>query len=329
MVKPEFNLRITPFLSFFWNFGRVENIRHKVETTTKRQETTAMTWSGKITERSWGSVHYLCCTWVVGIFKQIPQRLLCLREESCSKVLLSLLLYIREGGERRVPTHGTSPGCSGEGGATWPCSKCVGSRAPGGGRWGPSSRAPHRSPGHTPATRGLTRLDRRRHSPPGTGAACWSCTGPGWSRSSWATCRSSIPSSEESRRHTAPSDLQTVQSCLVVVDHQDVIEFLLFLVLPLCVTQWRNLPRRDVGNLSRVSHLTSCLAHFKYFLPLPRCHLLFTAHVEDDGPGDHLVRDDQEGRGRPHLLCLLLLPDGLEISSVECWSVLQADKLGR
>ena len=28
---------------------------------------------------------------------------------------------------------------------------------------------------------------------------------------------------------------------------------------PLCVTQWRSLPSRDVGNLSNVSHRTSCL----------------------------------------------------------------------
>ena len=35
---------MTPFLSFFWNLGRVENIRHRVDTTTKRQETTAITW---------------------------------------------------------------------------------------------------------------------------------------------------------------------------------------------------------------------------------------------------------------------------------------------
>ena len=30
-------------------------------------------------------------------------------------------------------------------------------------------------------------------------------------------------------------------------------------VSPLCVTQWRSLPRREVGNLSSVSQRTSCL----------------------------------------------------------------------
>ena len=90
------NLRITPFLSFFWNLGRVENIRHNVETTTKRQETTAITWRYfTLTLRvSFMTERYLCGTGVVGIFKQIPQVFLCLGEESSSKILLRLLLRV-------------------------------------------------------------------------------------------------------------------------------------------------------------------------------------------------------------------------------------------
>ena len=40
-------------------------------------------------------------------------------------------------------------------------------------------------------------------------------------------------------------------------------------------------------------------------MPLP-------AHVEDDGAGDHLVRDDEEGRGRPGTVSLLITDHGLE-----------------
>ena len=42
------------------------------------------------------------------------------------------------------------PGCCSWAGATWPCSKCVDSKAPGGDHWGPSTPAPHRSPEHKP-----------------------------------------------------------------------------------------------------------------------------------------------------------------------------------
>ena len=34
-----------PFASFCWNLGKVEKMRHKVETTTNMQETTATTCS--------------------------------------------------------------------------------------------------------------------------------------------------------------------------------------------------------------------------------------------------------------------------------------------
>ena len=52
-----------------------------------------------------------------------------------------------------------SPECRSWGGASGRGSRCAGSRAPGGGRSAPSTRAPRRSPGHTPATQptvGLT-----------------------------------------------------------------------------------------------------------------------------------------------------------------------------
>ena len=83
--------------------------------------------------------------------------------------------------------------------------------------------------------------------------------------------------------------------------------------LPLWVTQCRNLPRRDVGNLSSVSHLTSCLQHPQISQDQHQDQLiLLPAHVEYDGAGDHLVRDDEEGRGRPGpFLGPLLLPDVL------------------
>ena len=45
-----------------------------------------------------------------------------------------------------------SPECRSWGGASGRGSRCAGSRAPGGGRSAPSTRAPRRSPGHTPAT---------------------------------------------------------------------------------------------------------------------------------------------------------------------------------
>ena len=62
-VKRSQNLRMTPFLSFFWNLGSVENIRHRVDTTTKRQETTAITW-GDITNISNDVIHFLAPTGV-------------------------------------------------------------------------------------------------------------------------------------------------------------------------------------------------------------------------------------------------------------------------
>ena len=42
---------------------------------------------------------------------------------------------------------------------TWPGSKCAGSRAPCGGRPGPSTRAPRRNPGHKPDERELCCID--------------------------------------------------------------------------------------------------------------------------------------------------------------------------
>ena len=57
------NLRITPFLSFFWNLGRVENIRHRVDTTTKRQETTAITWEFFFLSFFCAFLKFCCSPW--------------------------------------------------------------------------------------------------------------------------------------------------------------------------------------------------------------------------------------------------------------------------
>ena len=43
-----------------------------------------------------------------------------------------------------------------------------------------------------------------------------------------------------------------------------------------------------------------------------RDYVLLPAHVEDDGAGDHLVRDDEEGRRRPDNLSLLITDHGLQ-----------------
>ena len=46
--------------------------------------------------------------------------------------------------------------------------------------------------------------------------------------------------------------------------------------------------------------------------------ILLPAHVEYDGAGDHLVRDDEEGRGRPGpVLGPVLLPEGLWTQMIE------------
>ena len=76
------------------------------------------------------------------------------------------------------------------------------------------------------------------------------------------------------------------------------------------MTQFLNLPSREVGNLSSVSHCTSCLEStvqfsFKdctaYKWNIARIeNWLLSADVEYDGTGEDLVGDDDEGGGRPY-----------------------------
>ena len=46
--------RMIPFSSFCWNRGRVENMRHKVDTTTNIQDTTATTCKLKVSAKNQG-----------------------------------------------------------------------------------------------------------------------------------------------------------------------------------------------------------------------------------------------------------------------------------
>ena len=85
------------------------------------------------------------------ILKQVPQLLLCWSEAAIAEVVL--LLLIRGDLGQEPPAHENSPVSPLHfTPQTWPCSKCAGSRAPCAGRPGPSTPAPRRSPGRTPAT---------------------------------------------------------------------------------------------------------------------------------------------------------------------------------
>ena len=86
-------LRSMPLSSFCWNWGRVEKMRQRVETTTNMQDTTATTWSrGRVRWYMLATVPHLGSAGVVGILKQVPEPPLHPRAVVVPKLLVQIII---------------------------------------------------------------------------------------------------------------------------------------------------------------------------------------------------------------------------------------------
>ncbi len=130
--------------TFIWNIGRVENMSESVEATTNRQEATATIW--KLTSIS---------KELLIVFRSVLLRRTTSSDSPAGSTTSSgTCPPSRRRTERRSPPRPWPPAAA----ASAPCSRCAGSTAPGGGRSGPSSRAPRKSPERRPE------IQKGRHS---------------------------------------------------------------------------------------------------------------------------------------------------------------------